>query len=470
MSTKLRLAIVAILLAMDVTLAASPSDKASGTGGSKNTILASSKRYEAFERKLSSYRSLSENATVATQTARSLFQMGKSAPPSLGGLVLEASCAAFIACGADASYADARKALGNPKDFESRVLDCCQICGGAGRIDEDCRECHGSGRCPVPSCNGGRRYVPKLGVVSCPTCKGTSRCQDCRGTGKQRMRCASCGGVGRKINRDSAQELYRERIDAAIEECRRHEVVVVSDIGGSGTTLAKATADALVNAVRKIHGPDAAATQKILGTGDKTIVKDYMVTSKEENESGLFEVRANVLVAKVLQGAASGGNTSDRFFDKTIAGGRHPADNTSPRVSSVDSRNMHGASIGALNPGDEVSFRYLGGEWTNWRNNTRHKSPDDPMSDTVCRLAIINQDDPKAVVAVVPTSTAHKAFHFSVPRNGTYAVRMNEDLYEYGMEAGEDNDGSVRYEIQITRASGSAPFDSAGLFGDERWN
>ena len=226
MSTKLRLAIVAILLAMDVALAASPSDKASGTGGSKNTILASSKRYEAFERKLSSYRSLSENATVATQTARSLFQMGKSAPPSLGGLVLEASCAAFIACGADASYADARKALGNPKDFESRVLDCCQICGGAGRIDEDCRECHGSGRCPVPSCNGGRRYVPKLGVVSCPTCKGTSRCQDCRGTGKQRMRCASCGGVGRKINRDSAQELYRERIDAAIEECRRHEVVV----------------------------------------------------------------------------------------------------------------------------------------------------------------------------------------------------------------------------------------------------
>lgn len=332
MDKRVAIAFAAVaLFAAGTASAAAPSGKPSAGDKAKNPILAASNRYASFERKLDSFRSLSENATIATQTARTLFQMGKSAPPALGGPVLEASCAAFIACGADASYADARKALGNPKDFESRVLERCESCGGSGRSDLDCRECHGSGRCPVPSCNGGRRYVPKLGVVSCPTCKGTSQCQDCKGTGKQKMRCSACGGAGRRINRDSAQTLYRERIDAAIEECRRHEVVPVSDIGGSGTTLAKATADALVNAVRKIHGPDAAATQKILGAGDKTIVKDYMIASKEEGESGLFEVRANVLVAKVLQGAAVRGNASG-----------NPSSRRSPVKDSFDSDNPLG--------------------------------------------------------------------------------------------------------------------------------
>ena len=143
-----------------------------------------------------------------------------------------------------------------------------------------------------------------VGMVACPTCKGTARCQDCKGTGRQSFPCSACGGSGKKINRDEAQTVYRERIEAAVEECRRNEVVVERAVSGSGTTLAKATADALVNAVRKIHGPEGADTQKLLGPGDKTIVKGYTVVSKREDESGLFQVKLDALVAKVLQGSA----------------------------------------------------------------------------------------------------------------------------------------------------------------------
>ena len=307
---------VSAFLAIRTTPAAAPSGKASGTGAPQNPVLAESKRYESFERTLASVRTLPDNATAAAQAARSLLQISKSSPPSLGGIVLEAACAGLIAGGADSTYASARKALGDPKAFEDRVLDRCSACGATGRQNERCSDCFGTGKCRSVGCRNGQKGVPQVGGgtwwVACPSCSGTGQCKSCNGAGTVTIRCKSCGGAGRKINRDSAQTLYRERVDAAIKECRRHEVVSVSGIGGTGTTLAKATADALVNAVLKVHGPDGATTQKLLGADDKTIVKYSHVVSSGEDESGLIQVKANVLVAKVLQGSASRGNASGR--------------------------------------------------------------------------------------------------------------------------------------------------------------
>ena len=94
--------------------------------------------------------------------------------------------------------------------------------------------------------------------------------------------------------------LFSEKVETALAVCRCHEVVPVVGVSGSGPTLAKATADALVQAAEKVLGPDGGAKQRLLGASDKTIIKGMKVVSTGEDESGLFTVKVNVLVVKEL--------------------------------------------------------------------------------------------------------------------------------------------------------------------------
>lgn len=288
---------------------------APGKSGSASTsVLGVSNQYESYERQLEAVRALSENAAVVKQNARTLFQLGKSAPAPVSDMMLEAACAALIVAGDNKAYKAAQGALRNSRDFENRILYECSNCHGNRQIEESCRECRGSGRCPIPNCSGGSRYLPHVGNVPCPTCRGSGKCQDCNGSGRKMVDCRSCGGAGQKIDRNAAKDFYRERIEDAKNECRLHEVVACRDVPGYGYTIEEAEENALVKAAENVHGPQGAERQKRLGRYDKTIVKTYKVKSRKETDSGDFEVVINALVAKVLQNGANSGerNTSIR--------------------------------------------------------------------------------------------------------------------------------------------------------------
>lgn len=307
----------AFLFAIGSASAADSPGAPNSSGAASSSVLSVSKQYESYEQRLEGLRTLSENASVVKQNARILFQMGKTAPLPLGDMMLEAACAALVVAGDNKAYKAARGALRNPRDFENSVLFQCPECRGARQNEESCRECRGTGRCPIPNCNGGSRYLHHVGNVPCPTCKGSGQCQDCNGSGRRMVDCRLCGGAGQKIDRTAVQDFYRDRIETAKNECRLHEVIPCRDVAGFGLTIGAAVEDALAKAVEDIHGPQAAESQRRLGRHDKTIVKTFKVKSQKESEHGDYEVKINALVVKVLQNAAHSGaknasNTSVR--------------------------------------------------------------------------------------------------------------------------------------------------------------
>ena len=200
-----------------------------------------------------------------------------------------------------ATYAKVRGALRDPVSFADPVMATCPTCHGAGQESRECQDCHGSGKCGNPSCDNGRTYLAMVGMVSCPRCGGSGRCKTCNASGKRTWPCQRCHKSGRVVNPDAAMRLFSEKLEAALGACRRNEVVPVSGAAGSGQTLAKATADALVQPAQKVLGPDGAAKQRLLGSSDKTVVKAFKVVDKGEDESGLFAVKVNALVVKELE-------------------------------------------------------------------------------------------------------------------------------------------------------------------------
>lgn len=79
---------------------------------------------------------------------------------------------------------------------QKTILNMCTVCSGKGRIP--CTTCGGVGRCKTcggdgrnPSCAicGGKTYT----IHKCPQCEGDGKCRNCDGTGN----CKTCHGTGK---------------------------------------------------------------------------------------------------------------------------------------------------------------------------------------------------------------------------------------------------------------------------------
>ena len=186
-------------------------------------------------KKLETMKTLPDGPASAKQQLSNLMKMGKGAPDPIGQFVVEAVCAGLVSIDANDLYAKIRPSLRDIQSFENEVLETCPACSGTGGSSVECLQCHGSGKCPIPSCEDGKREVPSLAgssgmVVSCSTCKGTGKCPTCQGKGEHPVRCSKCHGTRRVINKNAARELYQIRIAAAIAECQSKQGKTVQPV------------------------------------------------------------------------------------------------------------------------------------------------------------------------------------------------------------------------------------------------
>lgn len=212
--------ILSLILAANMLLPVSGAE--SGGGASKDYLR---QKLETFEKNLDEMRNLPVSAASAKMQLSRLMKMGKGAPAPLEQYVLEAVCAGLVSIGANDLYVKIRPNLLDVSSFENKVLETCPACSGSGGSSMQCHQCHGSGKCPISSCENGRRVTPSLRgtsglVVSCSTCKGTGKCPTCQGKGNLFVSCSKCHGMRRIVNKAAARELYQSLIAAAIADCQ----------------------------------------------------------------------------------------------------------------------------------------------------------------------------------------------------------------------------------------------------------
>ena len=211
---------LSLLLVASMLLSATGAE--SGGGTTQGNL---QQKLDAFEKKLEGMRNLPAGAASAKMQLSNLMKMGKGAPAPLEQYVLEAVCAGLVSIDANDLYEKIRPTLPDVSSFENEVLETCPACSGSGGSSIPCQQCHGSGDCPIPSCENGTRETPSLGgspgmVVSCSTCKGTGKCPACQGKGEHIVRCSKCHGTRRIVNKTAARKLYENRVTMAIADCR----------------------------------------------------------------------------------------------------------------------------------------------------------------------------------------------------------------------------------------------------------
>ena len=112
------------------------------------------------------------------------------------------------------------------------------------------------------------------------------------------------------------------------------------------------------------------------------------------------------------------------------------------KILTVDARREKGSLIGSLKKGDILVIRYLSGAWSSARSVTK-RSPDSgdwgPWGG-MCQAVLAMGDGSKA--RGIPAHTAENPFEFVVDEDGLYAIRIRD-------RGVHDNDGSVRYEVQV---------------------
>lgn len=297
------IAIAALLVVFSTVGSAFAGD--SPSKGAKHPAIVLSEKCSEIEKRLESVRALSGGRDATSRTLAQVMTSAKETPSEVSVPVAEAVCSGLLAIGENAAYAKARGMLRNSDSFAEPVLVECPKCHGEREEKKECEDCHGSGECGNASCEGGRTYLPMVGNVACPRCGGSGKCKTCNATGVRKWPCQRCNKAGRVVDPNAALRMFSGKLEKALSACRCHEVVPVTGISGSGPTIAKATSDALVNAAQKVLGPDGASMQKLLAAGDKTIVKGFKVVDKGEDESGLFTVKANVLVVRELESESS---------------------------------------------------------------------------------------------------------------------------------------------------------------------
>jgi len=277
----------------------------SGNNASKADL---QQKLGAFEKKLETMKTLPDGPASAKQQLSNLMKMGKGAPDPIGQFVVEAVCAGLVSIDANDLYAKIRPSLRDIQSFENEVLETCPACSGTGGSSVECLQCHGSGKCPIPSCEDGKREVPSLAgssgmVVSCSTCKGTGKCPTCQGKGEHPVRCSKCHGTRRVINKNAARELYQLRIAAAIAECQSKQGKNDQPVPAKFST--QRTSD--VAAASQVEKTSDDASDDIWSNSGSKLVGNYRTEQQQKTEghSEVFSAEGLVLSLEDMAKALS---------------------------------------------------------------------------------------------------------------------------------------------------------------------
>lgn len=115
-----------------------------------------------------------------------------------------------------------------------------------------------------------------------------------------------------------------------------------------------------------------------------------------------------------------------------------------PRIVTIEAKNAEGVPIGSFRKGDRIRFRYLDGTWTAWEATWKRGSPD--AGDTP--RAILFSQGWGNIKEELPSETKTTPFVFTIPKDGTYAIRINDGDHS---EHYNDNAGQVRYSVARKR-------------------
>lgn len=183
----------------------------------------------SVSQKLAKFEQLPTNSDVAKRKLLELMRLASSLPEEVRPSVVRAVAAGLISIGANAEYQKVKPKIPDVLEFQDSLLDDCPSCGRNGTSSSQCYDCHGTGRCPIPGCDNGRRVIPDLvhgqRTITCSTCAGSGQCPKCGGAGHFSGKCKTCGGSGKRINKDKAKRIYSESLDNAIhyEEIKAKE-------------------------------------------------------------------------------------------------------------------------------------------------------------------------------------------------------------------------------------------------------
>jgi hypothetical protein len=97
-------------------------------------------------------------------------------------------------------------------------LQRCETCNGTGVIERECPDCEGSGKCPRCGGDGERDTDFRDRTIPCTTCRGTGKCVRCGGAGFLTVRCPTCEGLGRTMDKARAEV----RLQLMVEELNRY--------------------------------------------------------------------------------------------------------------------------------------------------------------------------------------------------------------------------------------------------------
>lgn len=110
----------------------------------------------------------------------------------------------------------------------------CTSCNGRGQ--ERCKKCNGSGKCTECHGKGGERCSKCHGTGVCQTCSGSKKidCPDCHGHGflDNGIKCPTCYGKGKRMCPDCANMLSPS--DGRCHKCNGTGEIKCSKCGGSG--------------------------------------------------------------------------------------------------------------------------------------------------------------------------------------------------------------------------------------------
>lgn len=134
---------------------------------------------------------------------------------------------------------------------------------------------------------------------------------------------------------------------------------------------------------------------------------------------------------------------------KTLKG--EPDNKPEPIVSNyVDGRTINIDSkkgfyrIGKLKAGDKIRLQYDSGIWTSYPDWLK-ESPENPRVGQH-RLHFVVKDGDVEAVSVTLTNTAKKPFEHTMEENGDVYLMMD------GLHVLTDNDGAVKYRMEIVKA------------------
>ncbi len=154
------------------------------------------------------------NAPVTTKGLGALCKVANDLPASEESVrqnIFKIACAGLLSIG-DSSNFEKLYARITDKNSGFEYIEKCRNCDGTGRKEMRCQSCGGSGSCPACNGQGGTRRRGLAGagsvVMPCGKCGRTGKCDRCKGRGRISEKCISCGGKGKSISVDHANQVF----------------------------------------------------------------------------------------------------------------------------------------------------------------------------------------------------------------------------------------------------------------------